>query len=75
MSRDPNSAHYDAGGIEALAVIEAKLTPEQYKGYLLGNLLKYSLRYNFKGSQDGDARKAAYYASWLEELPREVADD
>ena len=65
---DPKSRHYDAGGIETLDYIRAKLTPEQYKGYLLGNLLKYTSRANFKESFSRDIEKAARYAQWLNEL-------
>lgn len=41
MSKDVKSSYYDAGGIETLDVIKAKLTPEQYQGYLQGNAIKY----------------------------------
>ena len=68
MSHDPKSNYYDAGGIETLDIIRAKPTPEQYRGYLLGNVIKYRTRLNFKGSPDRDAEKAALYAKWLAEL-------
>lgn len=67
MSRDPNSAHYYVGGIETLDIIRAKLTPEQYQGYLLGNAIKYACRLNHKGSPQRDAVKLANYAAWLVE--------
>ena len=67
MSLDPKSTHYDAGGIEVNAVIKAKLTPEQYKGWLLGNTIKYSLRLNHKGTPERDAEKLANYSEWLTE--------
>ena len=57
--------HYDAGGIKSLDVIRAKLTPEQYKGFLLGNVIKYSLRLNHKGQAKADAEKLCEYAYWL----------
>ena len=66
--RDPKSRHYDAGGIEVQDVIKAKLTSEQYEGWLLGNVIKYSLRRNFKGQPARDDEKAAYYSKWLSEL-------
>jgi len=69
MALDGRSTHYDAGGIETLNIIRAKLTPEQYKGYLLGTVLAYTCRLNFKGSAERDAEKAATYAQWLAELP------
>ena len=65
---DPQSRYYDAGGIETIDVIKAKLTPEQLRGYLLGNLIKYSCRMNFKGSAVRDAEKCKYYSQWLAEL-------
>lgn len=67
-SYDPKSRYYDAGGIETLDYIRAKLTPEQYKGYLMGNLLKYISRANFKDSFSRDIEKATRYAKWLNEL-------
>lgn len=67
MSLDPKSTYYDAGGIETLDIIKAKLTPEQYEGYLLGNQIKYSCRMNFKtpGEKLRDAEKASTYANQL----------
>ena len=61
------NSHYDAGGISVIDVIKAKLTPEQYEGFLLGSVIKYSLRLNFKNQRDCDAAKLADYAMWLNE--------
>ena len=58
--------HYTAGGIETIDFIQAKLSPEGYRGYLQGNLLKYASRIGKKGSDD--AGKAAWYAQRLEML-------
>ena len=55
--------HYTAGGIETIDYIKAKLSPEGYRGYLQGNLLKYASRIGKKGSDD--AGKAAWYADRL----------
>lgn len=68
MSIDDKSSYYDAGGIETKAIMEAKLTPEQYKGYLLGNILKYSTRANFKGCFDRDIEKLGIYQTLLKEF-------
>ena len=65
--RDPQSRHYDAGGLEVQDIIRAKLTPEQYEGFCLGNIIKYSCRANFKGSFDRDIEKAGFYSSFLME--------
>lgn len=66
MSIDPASTYYDAGGIETLRIIEAKLTPEQFQGYLLGNIIKYACRLNHKGQAERDAEKIQKYAGLLE---------
>lgn len=70
MSRDKKSNYYDEGGIQVIDVIKAKLTPEQYTGYLLGNVIKYSCRLNFKGSPQRDSEKLKNYSAWLKnEIP------
>ena len=58
--------HYTKGGIETIDFIQAKLSPEEYRGYLRGNLLKYASRLGEKDSDD--AGKAAWYAQRLEML-------
>ncbi|MEY3760471.1 MAG: hypothetical protein RIR39_1962 [Pseudomonadota bacterium] len=68
MSKDNKSSYYDAGGVETLDVIKAKLTKEQYQGYLLGNAIKYSCRMMHKSeSPQRDAEKSANYSRWLAE--------
>jgi len=74
MSKDPNSSYYDQGGIEVLDIIKAKLTAEQYVGYLLGNSIKYSLRLNWKGNKARDAEKAAIYSRWFNDAIKELTD-
>lgn len=59
------NSYYDTGGISTIDVIKAKLTPEQYKGFLLGNVIKYSLRINWKGYVSSDAKKIKKYSIWL----------
>ena len=72
MSRDEKSTYYDAGGIETIEVMKAKLTPEQYKGYLLGNVIKYGCRMNHKGDIVRDAEKMAVYSNELCVLLHEI---
>jgi len=57
--------YYDVGGIEVIDYIKAKLTDEQYKGYLLGNIYKYSGRMQYKGDENRDTIKLAQYTNWL----------
>ena len=60
--------HYDNGTVECIDWIEERLSPEEFKGYLLGNALKYSFRYEDKGKPVEDLRKAQWYLKKLEEL-------
>ena len=72
MALDNKASYYDAGGIETIEIIKAKLTPEQYRGYLLGNLLKYSCRAAHKhDTMTRDAEKISNYSTLLKELPDE----
>lgn len=58
--------HYLKGGLECIQVIKAQLTPQQYEGYLYGNVLKYMWRWADKNGLE-DLRKAAKYLEWLQE--------
>jgi hypothetical protein len=57
--------HYAVGGIEAIDVIKAKLTPEEFRGYLKGCALKYLMRGNYKNDHDTDMGKCAAYSGML----------
>jgi hypothetical protein len=67
VSRDGKATYYDVGGIETFDIVKAKLTREQYIGFLLGTSLVYQCRLNWKGQAADDARKSANYAQWLAE--------
>ena len=66
MSRDTiyHPDHYKTGGIETIDYIKAKLTPEQFEGYLVGNVIKYVSRYRHKNGVE-DLKKARVYLNWL----------
>ena len=69
MNLDPEAKHYDVGGIETIEIISAKLTDEEYIGYLKGSVLKYLCRCGHKEDAKRDAGKAAVFLEWLiEEL-------
>jgi hypothetical protein len=57
------------GSVETMDIIKAKLTDEQFKGFLLGNALKYICRFNSKHETDmdktRDAEKANIYLNTL----------
>lgn len=59
--------HYKVGGIEVIDFIKAKLTPDEFRGYLQGNILKYSSRVGYKGDASEDVGKLIWYANKLQE--------
>lgn len=57
--------HYQSTtGIESIDAIEAALTPEEFRGFLRGNCLKYLWRCEKKGGTE-DLKKAAWYLNRL----------
>jgi hypothetical protein len=58
-----NPAHYTAGGIETIDFIRAKLGPDGFRAYCLGNVLKYVTRHALKNG-DEDLHKAGVYLDW-----------
>lgn len=60
-------SHYTKGGIECIEAIEAQLTPEEYRGYLKGNVAKYMWREKYKGGTES-LEKAQWYLQRLIEL-------
>ena len=56
-----NPIHYVDGGVETIDYIQAKLTPEEFRGYCRGNVLKYVSRAGKKDNGQEDLAKAAWY--------------
>lgn len=57
-------SHYTTGGIECIDYIQEKLTPEEFRGYIKGNVIKYLTREQHKNG-DEDIRKAQWYLNRL----------
>ena len=60
MNNPVTPAHYQDGGVETIEYLQAKLSPEEFRGYIKGNVLKYLSRERGKGGNT-DLRKAAWY--------------
>jgi len=60
--------HYKIGGIETIDMIKAKLTPEEFRGYLKGNVVKYLTRAGYKDDAGKDVDKMVWYATKLQTL-------
>lgn len=56
--------HYMQGSHECIDEIRAMLSPEEFKGFLKGNVIKYRYRANLKNGKE-DLAKADNYAYYL----------
>lgn len=60
--------HYMAGGIETIDIIKAKMSKDEYLGFLKGNVIKYVTRAGQKGilsDETKDLKKAQFYLNLL----------
>ena len=57
-------SHYNQNTMETIDVLENSMPRVHFCGYLRGNILKYMLRYEYKGGID-DLKKAQWYLNRL----------
>jgi hypothetical protein len=62
-----SGSHYKDMPVQPWAVMEAVLTPDEFIGFLKGNIIKYSMRAGRKNGSD-DAGKAKHYIQKLKEV-------
>ena len=55
-----NPPHYKNGDIQCIQDIESALSPEEFRGFCKGNVIKYTWREQYKG-KDQDLSKALWY--------------
>ena len=65
--RQVSGSHYKDMPMQPWEVMEAVLTPEEFRGFLKGNIVKYAMRAGKKEGSD-DAGKAQHYAQKLAEV-------
>lgn len=56
--------HYRRLTPQPVELLKRWLTPEEFKGFLRGNIIKYIARYQYKGGVQ-DLEKAKQYLEWL----------
>lgn len=61
-------AHYTGGAIECIDYMQDVLTPEEFRGYLRGQVIKYQHRLMAKGNPAQDAGKLIWYANKLQSV-------
>lgn len=59
--------HYKDMAIQPWDAMRAWMTPEAFRGFLLGNVIKYAARHQAKGGLE-DLRKASHYLDKLMEV-------
>jgi hypothetical protein len=69
--------HYNWLQKEVIDIIKDSLTPEEFIGYLKGNVIKYSLRAGIKdySKLEEDLGKRNVYLNWLLDLVQEKKED
>ena len=56
--------HYKKGKIEVIEIMKDQLTPEEFKGFIKGLIVKYILRADYKGGLE-DYKKAQWYLNYF----------
>jgi hypothetical protein len=64
ITPDPINPDHYKNSVETIDAIEASMTPEAFRGYLKGNVIKYVTRYEKKNGLE-DLKKADWYLSKL----------
>ena len=66
-ARQVGGSHYRDMQMQPWDVMQAVLTPEEFRGFLKGNVIMYAMRQGKKDGSD-DAGKAQHYAQKLAEM-------
>lgn len=66
----PDKATHYKGAVEPLEVMSKLLTRDEFKGFLKGNIIKYSYRAGRKQGESGekDRNKFLVYSEWLRKV-------
>ena len=56
--------HYD-GAVQPIELMQAQMTPEEFIGFLKGNIIKYVSRLGKKDAPEKEVRKIIQYTHWL----------
>lgn len=63
----PEEATHYHGAVEPIELMQAILTPEEFKGFLKGNAIKYAFRAGRKAGETAEKDKTKFlvYSQWL----------
>ena len=67
IAGSPEEATHYHGAVEPIELMQAILTPDEFKGFLKGNAIKYAFRAGRKAgeSTEKDKTKFMVYSQWL----------
>ena len=67
LAGSPEEATHYHGAVEPIELMQSILTPEEFKGFLKGNAIKYAFRAGRKAgeSTEKDKTKFMVYSQWL----------
>lgn len=66
-NRNINPLHYQKYPLQMIENMQNSMTPDEFKGYLKGNIMKYISRYQDKNGAE-DLKKADWYLNKLIEV-------
>ena len=66
--------HYTAYSREVIDTMQGDMTPEEFTGYLKGNIIKYISRYQGKNGVE-DLNKAIWYVTKLRDVVKDMKDE
>lgn len=63
----PEEAVHYHGAVEPIELMQSILTPEEFKGFLKGNAIKYAFRAGRKAGESAEKDKTKFlvYSHWL----------
>lgn len=65
LSNVVHPSHYNRTSVEVIDTLRGMMTDDEYRGFLIGNVVKYISRYSLKNGIE-DIKKAKYYLNLLE---------
>lgn len=67
IAGSPEEATHYHGAVEPIELMQAILTPDEFKGFLKGNAIKYAFRAGRKTGESAEKDKTKFivYSQWL----------
>ncbi len=65
-----NQQHYNSLNVQPIELMQATFTPDEMRGFLKGNVIKYALRQGLKEGETitKDYEKMMQYTEWLKKF-------